>query len=116
MRRLTVALVTCVIAVPVFAGPASAAAFKNCGNVKMAHYPKPLATKVQVKNLTCADASTLWTSYISSGEALLPPLDSLKASCRDGSKAARKKAAKAGRLAIVCRDGKVVTKAWALGG
>ena len=40
----------------------------------------------------------------------------VKATCKDGPKAARKKAAKVNRLAIVCRKGKVVTTAWALGG
>jgi hypothetical protein len=89
---------------------------KSCGPVKMAGYPQALAIKVKVKGLSCADATVLWTSYISSGEALAPPLDELKARCKDDSKAARKKAAKVNRLAIVCRKGKVVTTAWALGG
>ncbi len=115
MRRLIVALVAPAFALPMLAGPASAAAFQSCSPVKIPGYPK-LAIKVKVKGITCADASTVWVSYISTGEALQPPLEDLRTKCKDGSKAARKKAAKVGRLAIVCRNGKVVTKAWAMGG
>ena len=116
MRRMIIALAASAVAVPLAAGPATAAPLKSCGPVKMAGLPQPLAIKVKVKNLSCADATLLWTSYISTGGALAPPLDELVASCKDGPKAARKKAAKVNRLAIVCRKGKVVTTAWALGG
>ncbi|HRY08978.1 MAG: hypothetical protein KDC40_13170 [Actinobacteria bacterium] len=116
MRRSIMVLAACALAVPLVSTPATAAPLKSCGPVKMAGFPKPLAIKVKVKGLSCGDASLLWTSYISSGEALPPPLDELKATCKDGPKAARKKAAKVNRLAIVCRKGKVVTTAWALGG
>lgn len=116
--RLAVVLVTSALAIPVLTGPASAAALQSCGPVKMAGYPKALAIKVKVKGLSCTDASALWTSYVASGEALPGTLGDLKATCKDGSKGARKKAAKVNRLAIACRssDGKVVTKAWVLGG
>lgn len=89
---------------------------QSCGSVKVATYPAPLAIKVKAKGLTCADAKVLWVSVISTGEALQPPLDQLQAKCKDGSKAARKKAAKVNRLAMVCRNGKIFTTAWALGG
>lgn len=116
MRRFIMVLSAVSLALPLSSVPAAAAPMKSCAPVKMAGLAQPLAIKVKVKNLSCADATVLWTSYISSGEALAPPLDELKASCKDGSKAARKKAAKVNRLAIVCRRGKVVTTAWALGG
>lgn len=114
MRRFIIALAACAVAIPLTSVPASA--MESCGPVKMAGLKQPLAIKVKVKNLSCADATLLWTSYISSGEALAPPLDELKAKCKDGPKAARKKAAKVNRLAIVCRKGKVMTTAWSLGG
>lgn len=116
MQRLIVSLMTVGLAVPVLSAPATAAPLQSCGPVKTAGYPKALAVKVKVKNLSCADASTLWVSYVMTGEALSPELEVLKVTCKDGPKAARKKAAKVGRLAIVCRKGKVVTTAWALGG
>lgn len=116
MRRLIPVLIVSAFAAPVFASPASAAPPQSCGPVKMAGYPKALAIKVKAKGVSCADANALWMSYISTGEALPPPLGDLKANCKDGSKAARKKAAKVNRMAIVCRDGKLVTTAWVLGG
>jgi hypothetical protein len=116
MRRLIIVLSAASLAVPLASVPASAAPMKSCGPVKMAGYPKQLAIKVKVKNLSCADAKLLWTSYVATGEAVSPAIDALKATCKDDSKAARKKAAKVNRLAIVCRQGKVVTTAWALGG
>lgn len=116
MRRLLVPLVASALAIPMLSAPASAAAFKSCAAVRMAGYPQALAIKVKVKRLDCADARALWTSYVATGEALPGPLDELKATCEDGPPAARKKAAKVNRLAIVCHKGKVVTTAWALGG
>jgi hypothetical protein len=116
MRRLLILLAAPALALPMVSSPAAASTLQSCGPVKIAGVPQPLATKVKVKNLTCADAKMLWTSYASSGEPLPGALGDLSASCRDDSKAARKKAAKAKRLAIICRSGKTVTKAWVLGG
>lgn len=116
MRRLIMAACAASLAFPVAALPAVAAPFDSCGPVTMAGFPKPLAIKVKVKNLSCGDAKAMWTSYVATGEAVTPELDALKATCKDGPKAARKKAAKVNRLAIVCRKGKVATTAWALGG
>ena len=107
MRRLTVVLIASAFAVPVVAAPASTAGQRMV-----------LATNVTAKNLSCAEAKAFWTSYVSTGEVLPPKLEALRTKCKAGTKSARKKAAKKNRMAYVCKssDGKIVTKAWVLGG
>ncbi len=117
MRRLTVVLIASAFAVPVMAVPAAAAGFQDCSNVKAAAGQRMvLATNVGVKGLSCAEAKAFWTSYVSTGEVLPPRLEALRTKCKPGSKSARKKAAKKDRMAYVCKDGGLVTKAWVLGG
>lgn len=119
MRRLTVVLIASAFAVPVMAAPASAAGFQDCPNVKAtAGQRMVLATNVTAKNLSCAEAKAFWTSYVSTGEVLPPKIEDLRTNCKPGSKSARKKAAKKNRMAYVCKssNGKLVTKAWVLGG
>lgn len=102
------------ILIPVIPATASAAGFKNCGSVKASGLV--LATKVQAKGLSCGDAAAFWTSYVSTGEVLPPDLEALRTKCKEGPKAAKKKAAKKNRMAYICGSGKIMTKAWVLGG
>lgn len=117
MRRLILIPAVLAIALVGLPGTASAAGLKSCDNVRTTINGKKyvIATKVKVKGLSCGDAAALWISY-ATGEPGSPTTDGLRANCRDLGGKQQKAAAKQGRIAVSCRDGKMKAKAWVLGG
>ncbi len=119
MRRLILMLTISALAMLSLAAPAQAASFKSCGPVKakIGNKNYVLAIKVQVRGMSCAAANEFWKAY-ATGEQGSATVEDIRKNCKPGSKAAQKAAAKKGRTADVCRssDGKMITKAWVLGG
>lgn len=119
-HSLTVAFVlTAALALP-FATPASAASLKSCPdvNTKIGSKNYKIATKVQVKGISCAQAKAFFISF-GTGNAIDPPdptLDTLRKRCKQDKKqpAAAKKLK---RDAYTCTaGGKQVAKAWMMRG
>lgn len=101
------------------AAPAGAASLKSCGEAKgkVGATQYVFATHIQAKGLGCKDAKAFWKAY-ATGVAGPQGTDTLRARCKQGTKADNKAADKKGRDAYSCvsANGKRVTKAWVLRG
>lgn len=76
-----------------------------------------LAIKVTSRGLGCKATAAFWTPF-ATGQQGSATTEDLRKNCKLGSKASQKAAAKKGRTSDVCRSsrGKILTKAWVLGG
>ena len=99
-------------------GAASAASYKSCAdvNTKINGKNYKLATNVQAKGITCADAKLMLISFGTGGMLRDNQLQGLKR--RFKADRNQKAAMKKGRIAYTCTsaNGKRSVKAWVLNG
>lgn len=117
MRRLILLPALFAIALVGIPGTASAASFKSCDNVKTTINGKKyvIATNVKVKGMSCGLVGDFLIAY-ATGNPTPPGTEDLRTHCKDLGGKQKQAAAKKGRIATACSDGKMKTKAWVLGG
>lgn len=118
MRRiLTLAVLLAVAAFAFGSASASAASLKSCAdvNTKIGGKNYKVATKVQVKGLTCTQAKA-FAIGITTGEKMDTTLEALRPKCKSDKN--QTAAMKARRTATTCQsaNGKRLFKAWLLNG